>query len=287
MLRHRADIEGEVEVDHTAGGQRMHQDSWAGVGAPLLGRHLGCLLWNVRELQRGHSGQSLCGIWLLSQLLDELRLLDDLLNHGIIQCLLVGLQAGLLRFLNLLAILLAWSALHHDLVAVAQELVLDELLEDLLSLGDPGLEIRQWLLKAEWLKGIVVIVPALNSSHHQGQSLWEAAGVHLAVPELDGVDCGLHCILWEASLGELLQGLSDQCLNLLNIFLGNVLEADTEHGLQQALVQATSDDSGTEATVHQGLVEWCSWGAHEQVVQEGQGPTGLHVHLTLVDEPAH
>ena len=55
---------------------------------------------------------------------------------------------------------------------------------------------------------------------------------------------------------------------LANISCPSILQSHAEGGLQHAIIQASSNDTRTQAAVHQGLVKGARRGAHHQVVEE-------------------
>mmetsp|Transcript_12 Transcript_12/g.25 ORF Transcript_12/g.25 Transcript_12/m.25 type:complete len:313 (-) Transcript_12:1337-2275(-) len=256
-------------------------------GVERLRRDLGCGLRDVREFQAWHLLHSLRIVRLLLDLLQGFRLFDQALNRLLVERLPVRRELSFLGLLKLLPVVLVRAALHSYLVSVAEELVPDEVLEDLLPTRQPLLELREGRLETQGLEGVLAVVPVVDGGEEEGEALGEAPGVHLPVAELDRVDGRLHSILLKASLGNLLQDFGDKLLHTGHVLLLQVFEAYAEGRLDQPVVEAAPDDARAKAAVDERLVQRCRWGPHQQVVQEGQCKGCLEVRLPLSQDPVH
>mmetsp|Transcript_12033 Transcript_12033/g.26574 ORF Transcript_12033/g.26574 Transcript_12033/m.26574 type:complete len:227 (-) Transcript_12033:1335-2015(-) len=223
---------------------------YCGLPADELRGDLGGLLGDVRQLQARHGLHGFRGVRGLLDLLQFHGLVNEVLDVLLAQGLAVLLQRRFLLLLHLLSQLFVGPALQNHLVGIIQNLGLDQILEHRFALLQPCFQLLQGRLKFQGLEGILVVVPVGVRGKEQGQALGKAAGVQLAVLELDGVHCSLDIVALKALLSQLLQGLHDELLHFGHIFLLQVLQSHAEGGLQHAIIQASSNDTGTQAAVH-------------------------------------
>mmetsp|Transcript_20996 Transcript_20996/g.35049 ORF Transcript_20996/g.35049 Transcript_20996/m.35049 type:complete len:307 (-) Transcript_20996:1106-2026(-) len=256
-----------------------------GLSAKELSGDLGGLLGNVRQLQARNRLHGFRAVGGLLDLLQFHGFVNEVLNVLLAQGLAVLLQRRFLLLFHLLSQLFVGPALQNHLVRIVQDLGLDQVLEHRFALLQPCFQLLQWRFEFQGLEWILVVVPVGVGGEKQGQALGKAASVQLAVLELDGVHCSLDIVALEALLSQLLQGLHDELLHFGHIVLLQVLQSHAEGGLQHAIIQAPSNDTGTQAAVDQGLVKRARWGPHHQVVEELQGKAGLEVFLALRNDP--
>mmetsp|Transcript_69645 Transcript_69645/g.181441 ORF Transcript_69645/g.181441 Transcript_69645/m.181441 type:complete len:245 (+) Transcript_69645:1379-2113(+) len=233
-----------------------------------LGWDLWALLLDVLQREAGNLLHGFGRVGRLLDFLQCLRLLDESIDRRIVQGLPVRSKLGFLCLVLPLAKLLAGDALNDHPVVVVQEPLLDQILEHLLAIREPFLEVRQRFLEAQRLERVPAVVPILHRGEHQGQALGEAASIQLAVAELDRVDGRLHLLVLETVLNDSAKRRDHQLLYLRGVFGLQILQTHAEDRLKQSVVEPTADDPGAETAVHHGLVQWRGRRSHEQVVEE-------------------